>query len=82
MTAARAVGTTAGAGAPAYADGHAAAKLLAVQLREAAGSMVAFSTTKRLLREAASMIERLDRETPQLSAGDPKPGPAVKAARE
>ncbi len=36
--------------------------MLVAALREAAGRMVAFSTTKLLLREAASMIERLDRE--------------------
>lgn len=35
---------------------------LVTRLRAAAGQMTAFSETKLLLREAASMIERLHRE--------------------
>ena len=41
---------------------------LLLRLRDAAGRLVAFSETKLLLREAASAIERLDRDSGRQAA--------------
>ena len=45
---------------------------LVVRLREAADQMVAFSHAKTLLREAASVIERLE-SAARLNRGGPRP---------
>ena len=49
----------------------AAATAIVAKLREAAAQMVAFSQTKLLLREAATLIERLEGEA-RLNRAEPR----------
>ena len=60
MTTLGAGGATPARSGPGRSADHPSVRDLMLRLRDLAGRMVPFSETKLLLREAASMIERLD----------------------